>query len=504
MNTLPEVSEALQGLEPISLWRYFHALTQIPRASGNEQAAMAYMAAWAEENGFKWTKDGANLCIKVPATKGYENRPAICLQGHIDMVPAKTPDKIHDFAKDPIKTIRDVDKNGEEVIRADQTTLGADNGIGLAGAMAIATDPEAIHGPLELLITSDEEKGLSGIFQLDLKKLEMTSSTLINLDNEQLGETGIQSAGLKTITGTRQIDRESSAPAQKGSYYKLTITDLPGGHSAKNIADGIPNAIKAMAAVLKPLETSMRLVSITGGERENGIPITCEAVAFVPEDQEVAFATQNIERDAMAIIKGHGGKIKIEQLNPEEATCTTMTEQTHSAILSVLADVYSGVDKKHPDFNMPFTSRNLGTVRTGATDVKVEVSMRSPAATEIERVDAEISGILNQNGFTITTNFQLPAWNADPKSSLVAAVNQAYKDVTGKTAILGGTHGALEPSMITQELSNHLGGIPIESVAFGPEIHRPHSPSEDVNIKSVEVFYKQLKRTLELQATQPN
>lgn len=500
--TSTQLPEALNDLEPALLWQYFHDLTQIPRASGNEQAAVAHAVAWAEKNGFKWEKDNANLCIRVPGTRGYEDSPSVCLQGHIDMVAEKTPDKKHDFAKDPITTVRDVDDKGEEIIRADETTLGADNGIGLAGAMAIATDPEAVHPPLELLITVDEERGFVGALQLNFAGLGMTSLTLISLDNEQVGETGIQSAGLRMATGTRQIEREPSKPTQKGTYYRLTVTDLPGGHSAKNIADGVPNAIKAMAAVLKPRETSIRLVSITGGERINGIPITCEVVVFVPENEQARFLTEEVEREAMSVIEGHHGKIKIEQLPPEAVTCTTMTEQTHSAVLSVLDGIKSGVDKMHPTFPIPFTSRNLGTVRATDTNIEIGFSIRSPEDAEIERVHAEVSGILEENGFTTATDFQIPTWNADPNSRLVASVNQAYQDVSGKPAALGATHGGLEPSVIKQGLSKHLGGIPIESVAFGPEIHKPHSPSENVNIRSVEVFYRQLKRTLELLATQ--
>jgi dipeptidase D len=461
---------------------------------------MAYAVAWAEENKFEWRKDDANLCIKVPGTKGYETKPAVCLQGHIDMVAEKTPDKIHDFAKDPITTVRDVDAKSEEIIRADDTTLGADNGIGVAGAMAAATDPEAVHPPLEILITTDEERGFVGTLKLDFAKLGITSSTLINLDNEQLGETGIQSAGLRMATGARQIEREALDPAQKGSYYKFTITDLPGGHSAKNIADGIPNAIKAMATTLMPRKNSMRLVNITGGERVNGIPITCEAVVFVPENEQVSFLVQGIERGAMDIIGGHKGKIKTEQLRPEEVTCAIMTEQTHLAVLSALNGIESGVDKNHPNFNIPFTSRNLGTVKTTDANIEIGFSIRSPEDGEIDRVGTEISDILEVNGFTTRIDFQIPTWNADPASRLVACVNQAYQDVSGKPAVLGATHGGLEPSVIKQGLSKHLGGIPVESVAFGPEIHNPHSPSEDVNTKSVEVFYEQLKRTLELLA----
>lgn len=487
-----QLQEALKGLEPASIWEYFNQLTQIPRASEHEEAAIKYMERWAQQNGFECKNDGSNICIKVPGTPGRQHQPSVCLQGHIDMVAAKTDDSKHDFNKDPITVVRD-----GEYLKADNTTLGADNGIGLAGAMAVATDPEAIHPPLELLITTGEENGFIGTSQLDYKKLEMTSPTFINLDHEEIGTTGIQSAGLKMETGVRNLSRDQFKPKEPGSYYKFKIFNLPGGHSAKNIADGTPNAIKAMAKILQPMENSIRLVSINGGERVNGIPMQCEAVIFVPQSEGPAFIARGIQLQAMEIVEGRKGQVEIEELNPEEITCANMTAETHEAILTALNGIKSGAEKMHPDFKIPYTSQNLGTVKTEGSHVKIGFSMRSPDESELNRVHVETVDVLSGQNFSVKTDLQIPTWNADPNSRVVIAARNAYEDVTNKPATLGATHGGLEPSVIVNGLSQHL-GKPVESVAFGPEIHKPHGPSEEVDIKSVGIFYEQLKRTLEL------
>lgn len=497
--TSQTLHEAYQGLEPVPVWRHFHDLNQIPRASGNETAAIEHVTKWAEANGFEWKKDQkGNLCVKVPGTQGHENDPAICLQGHIDMVPEKTPDKIHDFATDPVTPVRD-----EDFIRADETTLGADNGIGLAAAMTVATDPEAIHPPLELLVTLDEERGFFGTFAIDMAALGITSREIINLDNEQLGETGIESAGLRMETGTRPLERETEKPTQKGKYYKIVIKGLPGGHSAKNIADGKPNAIKVMATILEPRKKLLRLVSINGGERVNGIPINCEAIVFVPEENEVDFYTTITADKVLEVVEQHKGTAELTEPTPEEIACANMTEQTHDAVLAVLNGITSGPDSMHPEHpEIPFTSRNLGTVRTNPSDITIGYSMRSPSPEEIDRVSAEISGISAGHGFLTKKDFQIPTWNAVRNSRVVTAMNKAYEDVTGTPAKLGATHGGLETSVLTVKLADYH-HVPIEEIgsgAVGPDIKDPHSPSERVSVKSVETFYKQLRKVLSLLA----
>lgn len=500
MDTLAapsQVSEALRGLEPASVWKHFHDLTQIPRESGNEQAAIAHVVEWAKEHGFICTKDKAgNLCVKVPGTEGLKDKPSVCLQGHIDMVCVKNEGVKHDFATDPISTVKD-----DENITADGTSLGADNGIGLAAAMAIATEEGAVHPPLELLITIGEETGFDGARFLDYEALGMTSTAVINLDNEQIGDTCIQSAGLRMSTGLRPIEREALEAPPAGSYYKFTISNLPGGHSAKEITAGIPNAIKVMAALLKGVEDSVRLVSINGGEKINSIPMTCEVVVFVPEDATVNFSVNQLKDRALEVISGHSGTAKVEELTAEEATCSMMTTDTHSAILSALDEVRNGVEKMHPDFEgLAYTSSNLGTVGITEEGFNVGFSVRSPGDDDIERVSGGMAEVLKRNGFTVKDLVQIATWNADPESRVVKAVNQAYEDVTGQKASLGATHGGLETGTVTQGLMEHLNS-PVESVAVGPEINNPHSPSEYVQIASVKTFYEQLKRTLVLMAT---
>jgi dipeptidase D len=491
-----ELPAAFEGLEPAGVWEHFGRLTQIPRKSGHETAVMRMLAVWGGERGCTVREDTAgNMCVHVPATEGCEELVPVCLQGHSDMVCKPDNDPNFDHLIDPITPVRE-----GNLIIADGTSLGADNGIGLAAAMAIVDDPDTIHPPLELLITIGEETGFDGARALDVEALGMKSETLINLDNEQDGEVCVESAGLRMSSATKKVEREEGEV--EGSYYELSVENLPGGHSAKNIADNIPNAIKLVSGALAVDRAPVRLVSIDGGAETNSIPTNCKVVVFVPKEAQVDFSMEQVRNYISRVTSDplYGGKVELRELAPEEVELSVMTAETHGAIMDALYLMEDGVRSMHPTYNgLPFTSSNLGTIETTGDSVSVRFSVRSPEVEEVARVSGEISEVLKGKGFKVDHGLQIATWNADQDSQLVGDLLQAYKDTTGNSARLGATHGGLEGGTVTQALEAHLGKS-VASAAIGPEINNPHSTSECLDIDTVPRFYGQLKRALELAA----
>ena len=275
------MSKAIEGLEPKLVWEYFYGITQVPRPSKKEEKIRAHVRDFAVKNNFKFIEDEVgNIVIKVPATVGYENAPTIVIQGHLDMVCEKNKDTKHDFENDPIKIFRDGDW-----ITAEETTLGADNGIGVAAGMAVATDDSAIHGPLELLCTIDEETGMTGVNAL--KSDFITGKTLLNLDSEEDGAFYVGCSGGHDTRGyfkLEQIDIDKSLSA-----YELMITGLKGGHSGLDVANGRANAIRLLAQLLNRIKGDIvfDLSSISGGSLRNAIPREAEVIILINSSDEL-------------------------------------------------------------------------------------------------------------------------------------------------------------------------------------------------------------------------
>ena len=480
-------AEALKGLEPKPAWDHFHDFTQIPRKSMEEEAALTHTKEWAESKGFEWKEDEAhNLCIKVPGSPGFEDKPTVCLQGHIDMICEKTSDSNIDPTTDPLELTRDGDK-----VSAVGTSLGADNIIAIACAMAVAEDPNSVHPPMEILLTVGEEIGFVGALKLDYEALDMQSTSLMNLDNEDVGETCVQSAGL--VMSEAQLVGEQEKQKTPGNYLKLTVKDLPGGHSAVDIVGNPPNAIKVMVNLVRDLDMPARLVSINGGTAVNSIPTACEAIVFVEGEVE------NI--DVVAGLNVGEMNFSVETIKDDDL-CDLMTAETHERVIDALDNAPNGVAKMHPEFKgIAYTSSNIGVVNTTPEgNVKVGFSVRSPEESEMRLVRNEIARTLEENGFDkVQDGFTLACWDADRSTDLIGAVNEAYKFTTGKAAVFGGTHGGLETGTVRQGLEDHS-GQPIPAVSFGPTIKKPHSPDEHVFAGSVKVFAKQLEKALELLA----
>ena len=270
------MSEAIKGLEPKLVWKYFAEISRIPRGSKNEKAISAYVMGVAKQFGLEAKQDKfMNVVVKMPATPGMESLPQICLQGHLDMVPEKNKDKVHDFTKDPIELVRK-----DNFLMANGTTLGADNGIAVATNLAIMEDRSIQHGPLELLFTVDEETGLTGAN--NLKPGFLSSKIMINLDSEEEGSIYVGCSGGRNTIGTW---KRAQDPAPRGNVaLKVIVKGLKGGHSGLEIDKGRGNSIKIINRVIIALESvGARLSMIEGGNKSNAIPREAESVVFVPK-----------------------------------------------------------------------------------------------------------------------------------------------------------------------------------------------------------------------------
>lgn len=487
-----QLDPALEGLEPRELWKNFNVLRQLARPSKKEQPVMEWLSKWASEHNFETTRDAVeNLCIKVPATEGFGEKFTVCLQGHADMVCEARKGVKHDFENDPIQ----LERKGD-LLKAQDTTLGADNGIGLTAAMTIATDPDVKHPALEILITRDEEQDFTGAFGFDPKALGMKSTLMINLDNEDIGDICLSSAGIIKLDSAKTIARTDAAEMNKGGFYEISISDMPGGHSGTDINRNRGNAIIVMARLLSNLPSSIQLVSIEGGSAKNAIPTGATAIIFTEE--------KNLEKVKAVITEFEGTlpqktepkktKIEINPKNAGEVKLTAMTAETRRDILNILVTLKNGVIKMDPEVDgLPETSVNIGTIQTTDNEINLGFAVRGKSNDATLKVAFEIEENLKKQGFKTTTGELSPAWTGDPNTKLVGMVSEAYKKVTGKEVCIKGVHGGLETGVLVNKLKEALEKN-VDAVAIGPTIKNNHSPDEFVDTPSVKTFYEQLKR----------
>lgn len=505
------------------LWNAFGLISRLSRESGQEQMAIAELKKLAEDYKFETKMDEVgNLCIHVPATSGYGSAPAVCLQGHIDMVCVKDPTSTHDFSKDPI----DMEIDGDWV-KAKGTSLGADNGIGVAAALAAAIDPNCQHPALEILITRDEEDGFTGVDGFDPVALGMKSAIVLNLDTEKLGETYVRSAGFQGLYAKLPIERHadpSKVDTARGDerYFSLELSGLPGGHSGVEIHDiKRVNAIKLMNKVLADIFDripSVKLVSFDGGQKVNAIPSEATAVISIPDnvDSMTVFTVldskgllgnkestpiKNYRHSDSGFSYSHpfvsdGAKFECKELAKEAVTVNTMQDKFASRLMDAIKELPNGVIAVCDDMpGVTETSSNLGVLQTSDGEVSMGISARSFKEDELQALRGRIEGILGSHGFDTERGTMISPWYGDPNSPLVQRLGTAYKTVTGEEAELNGIHGGLEVADVVLKLQRALGQS-VDAASIGPTILDVHSTKERVNIPSVETFYEQLKAAL--------
>jgi dipeptidase D len=480
------MTPALVNLEPEALWKHFDKLAATPRASTKEAAARDYIRALAARLGLESEQDAAgNLVVRKPARPGREGAPMALLQGHLDMVCEKNESTVHDFDTDPIKVIRDGDW-----LKADGTTLGADNGIGVAASLAVMESNDIAHGPLEFAFTIDEETGLTGAAEFPGGVLK--SKYFLNLDNEEKGTLCIGcSGGIKTTVRRKVGLRTAGA----GSAWRVKVSGLKGGHSGVDIHQGRGNAIRILGGTLQVLldRLSIEIAAINGGSAQNAIPREASALVLADSSKEselkslVAKAEAGYQADLGAFDSGL--RITVEKAErPEKVFDATDAKQA----VALLASLHHGVIAMSPDvLGLVQTSTNLAIVSTKGDVVEIVTSQRSPIETSMMSAASMVATVCRLAGFEVEHAGKYPGWKPEPNSQIVRKLQAAHQKLFGQPAKLIAMHAGLECGVIGEKYPG------MEMISFGPTIVDPHSPNERVEISSVKSFWDYLKVSLE-------
>lgn len=474
------MARVTDGLTPPLVWKYFEAISEIPRGSKNETAIAAYVMKTAKALGLSSAQDRAgSVVVRKPATKGRESSPSICLQGHLDMVCEKTPDTRHDFLKDPIK-LRRVDG----FLMATGTTLGADNGIAVAANLALMEDTSVSHGPLEFLFTVDEETGLTGASQLEPGFLK--SRTLLNLDSEEEGELYVGCSGGRDTQAFWPIKSETTPAAWKA--WKITVGGLRGGHSGLEIDKNRGNAIKMLARLTSAaVAEGARVSSMHGGSKRNAIPRDAEAIVCVPRaksDRMHAAVRKLVPVLAAEVLSVEPTVAMAIAAMPGTKGIKLWPRQTQTRILRTLTALPHGVIKMSPDIaGLVETSTNLAVLTTDKEGVTIGTSQRSSVASEINEVVDTVAAIFTLGGADVRTADGYPGWKPNLQSPILKVARETYKKMYGTEPAVKAVHAGLECGIIGEKYPG------MDMVSFGPTMTGVHSPDEKLDVASVPRFY---------------
>lgn len=480
------MAEKLKGLKPEKLWHHFEEISKIPRCSKHEEKIRDYLVSFAKEKGFEYkVGDIGNVVIIKKADSGYENKPTIILQGHIDMVCEKNKEIKHDFEKEGIKLLLDGDW-----LRADGTTLGADNGIGVAAALAILEDKDLKSGRIEALFTIDEETGLTGAFNLDPKMV--TGKIMLNLDSEEEGIIYIGCAGGRDTKYSLDLFEEE--PTFEMSFLDLKIEGLKGGHSGLNINEGRGNAIKLMARALYNLKKSVNfnIYNLDGGDKHNAIPREVEVGIAV--NSEIKEKTKELFTKFCETLKEEFKltepkfSYSIKERDKVDFICDlTSTDEIINLLMSLPHGVIS-MSAAVP--GLVETSTNLAVAKLRDGMLEVMCSHRSSIASAIDWMGDYHRAIGELMGLDIEQDKGYPGWTPNPDSDVLKVAKKVFEKVLGTDIDVRAIHAGLECGIIGEK----CGGL--DAISFGPTIEGAHSPEERVNIKSTEKFYNCLKELI--------
>ena len=475
----------LSNLRPELVWKHFENLTQHPRPSKKELKVVEYVLSVIKKNNLEYEQDSfGNIVVRKPATKGFENLKMVCLQGHLDMVCEKNSDVQFDFENDPIQVYIDNDW-----VKAKGTTLGADNGIGVAAALAIMESNEIQHGPIEFLFTLDEETGLTGANNLQPGFLK--SDVLLNLDSEDEGVVFIGCSGGKDTEGRFNYKKDNLP--KDSSSYTLKVTGLKGGHSGLDIHLGRGNAIKILSRLLWNLQEKfeIRLAKIEGGSKRNAIPR--EAFADIVVSSEKSKQLEQFVSEFNDIVKNElqtvepDLKIECESKNLPEFVIDLSTQKN---LLNALYALPHGVIKMSADItNLVETSTNLATVTFGDSIV-VGTSQRSSVESEKEDIVIMNRCVFILAGADYKHGDGYPGWKPDVNSEILKVFKSTYQKMFGKEPEVTAIHAGLETGIIKEKFPH------MDMISFGPTIKGAHSPDERVQISSVEKFFNLLVELL--------
>ncbi|MFY9701342.1 MAG: aminoacyl-histidine dipeptidase [Terriglobales bacterium] len=477
---------ALTNLQPEPVWKHFDKLAAIPRASTKEAAARDYVRTVATKLGLESVQDKVgNLVVRKPARPGREAAPMALLQGHLDMVCEKNEGTVHNFDVDPIKIIR-----VGEWLKADGTTLGSDNGVGVAAALAVMESDNIAHGRLEFVFTIDEETGLTGAAEFPGGLLK--SKYFLNLDNEEIGTICIGcSGGIKTMA-RRKVGLH---PAGAGSAWRIKVSGLKGGHSGVDIHQGRGNALRILGGVLQVLldRLPVEVAEINGGSAQNAIPREAAAVVLLDPSRESDLKSQVAAAEA-GYKADLGGFDSGLQITVEKAERPTRVFDANDAkqTVALLASLHHGVLAMSPDVaELVQTSTNLAVVTTKGDAVEIVTSQRSAIESSMLAAARMVATVCRMAGFEVEHAGKYPGWKPEPNSDIVRKLQEVHKKLFGEPAKLIAMHAGLECGVIGEKYPG------MQMASFGPTIESPHSPNERVQIASVEKFWNYLKLVLE-------
>ena len=468
------------NLKEKRLWQFFNSISSVPRDSGKEEGIRQYILSWAKENNIDAVVDKCgNIIMRKGPTKGFENKAPIALQGHMDMVCVKREGSEHDFTKDPIEIVSD-----GKVIRAKDTSLGADNGIALAMILDLFSDENYEHGPLEAIMTVNEEVGLTGAFGLEGKYVK--ARKMINIDNEEEGFFCIGCAGGLDVTAKMKIEREE---VKEGDALFFEISHLNGGHSGSDINKGRLNAIAAFARFLSLLP-SYRLVRIDAGTKRNVIPSSIKAELIVPSAEDAIERAHILEEELRVEFCKGEGNINIT-VKPTERPEKALKEGVSSNIGKALLISPNGVQTYSQTLDgIVETSCNLAIVNLSDVEVSVVFSIRSSIESAKKNTARIISTLYSSFGFSVTVGDGYPGWIPNPDSPLAVALPEAYRRITGKTPLVTAIHAGLECGIINDRIEG------MDSISIGPNLFDVHSVNEHLEIESAERLLEFLKAVL--------
>lgn len=477
----------IKNLKPECIWRNFDALTQVPRPSGHLEKVQQFLLDFAKNTGVEAFKDEAgNIVMRKPATPGMENRKTVILQAHMDMVPQKEKTSTHNFETDPIQTYID-----GEWVRAKGTTLGADDGLGVAAIMAVMEAKDQKHGPIEALITADEETGMYGANGLPGGELE--GEILLNLDTEQEGELIIGSAGGVDITAT--LDYQEAESDKTDAAVKITIKGLKGGHSGLEICEGRGNANKMMVRIVREAiaEDEACLASWHGGNMRNAIPREAEVVLTLPKE--------NVE-DLKAIVAEYKETFNNEykgiendiEVVAEDVALPEMIvpQEIQDNLVDAIYAAHNGVWRYIPTMpEIVETSSNLAIVDIDGGKAAIKILARSSSETMKEDLSTSLESCFNMAGMKVEFSGAYGGWDPNTDSELIKVMRNIYKNLFNEEPTVQVVHAGLECSII---LSKYPG---LDICSFGPTLLSPHTPTERAHWPSTTKFWDLLVKTLE-------
>lgn len=477
----------IANLQPSCIWRNFDALTKVPRPSGHLKKVQQFLLDFAKRVGVEaFIDEGNNIVMKKPATPGMERRKVVLMQAHMDMVPQKSPESNHNFETDPIETYID----GEGWVRAKGTTLGADNGLGVAAIMAVMEATDLQHGPVEGLITADEETGMFGAN--DLPKGELNGDIMLNLDSEMWGKFVIGSAGGVDVDTTLDYKEVETDP--EDAALKVTLKGLRGGHSGLEIHEGRANANKLMVRfVREAIETcEARLVSWNGGNMRNAIPFKAEVVLTMPKEN--VEAVKALVDDWKADFEDEYKYIEENIEFFAEKVETPKTEvpiEIQDNLIDAIYACHNGVVRMIPAYpDVVETSSNLAIIKIENGKAAFKILVRSSREDMKDYAVKTLESCFNMAGMKVEASGSYGGWDPNPNSEILNMLKRIYKEQNGKEAIVQVDHAGLECSVILEKYPN------MDVVSLGPTLLSPHTTNERCQISTVEPFWKLLKQVL--------